>query len=797
MSTPPSSGVSLHPDDLIDAPLGPGQLIVWDEEADGYIDLFDWPEHAVADEQPTQEPRDISAVIISSFQTRFEKLPDATFTVATWLDAIRDGQVADPIAQIRAARGTPRYDALKRKLRCATWAGQFPSGRKHNDPFSTSGLVFLELDHHDGPPPQGWLEAEQVRLAANPGVAAIYKSAGGLGLHVVAAVDPAPASPSEYRQAWGWLTRELAIEEYGDVQVKHHGRLAAVSHDPNAYRNLEPTPIRWEPNGFANAGRSAENSRRYTPDDIAEAFRRVAAHYGVEWTGTSDEDCKAGFRMRCGYHGGRNPTSLHVWQGELETKKKKRREDEDEEPVTVPILRAYCHSRQCPGPVVLRFLAREAGIVWPTPLGWSWPANPEDALSDTLDLLRLNMRTNRGSGQIEIRPWEGFEPDRIIAEAGIPYRRGWASIGGSVLEQAIKILARQSFKLEGNAGDWLDAFVVSASASPFSGWPFRDYLDGLPKWDGRPRLAGDGQQLAGLFTAALQAEDTELNRTAAKAFMAGAVRRTYEPGCPHDWVPVLVGAQGLGKSRFCRAMLPPDLELSLFAEDLDLSQSPQQLGEGIGGAVIAEFSEMAGIRTTRAVEGFKSFVSARQDRYRRPYARAASENPRSWVGIGTTNSEAVPADPSGSRRYVVVEAGDRANWDYLPANRDQLWAEAVAIYQDWVDEGSPNPPPNLLPEGLREAQELINSMFTGIDADFDDLAERLQLQAGEFTGPQQGVKILKLWERAHALRTPSAAGYGPPPVPPLDRSAEMKFGQALTVYGWRKARYKGVRVWYH
>ena len=732
------------------------------------------------------ESRDISAVVISSFQTRFEKLPDVTFTVATWLDAIRDGQAADPIAQIRAARGTPRYDALKKKLRCATWAGQFPSGRKHNDPFSTSGLVFLELDHHDGPPPQGWLEAEQVRLAANPGVAAIYKSAGGLGLHVVAAVDPAPASPSEYRQAWGWLTRELAIEEYGDAQVKHHGRLAAVSHDPDAYRNLEPTPIRWEQNGFANTGRSAENSRRYTPGDIAEAFRLVAQHFGVEWDGTSEDHAKAGVRMFCPYHGGRNPTSLHVWQGETTTKKRKK--DEGEEPVTIPILRAHCHSRECPGPVLLRFLAREAGIKWPIPTGWYWEASPEDALADTLLLLRMDMRVNRGSGQIEIRGWAGFAPDRIIAEAGIPYRRGWASIGGSVLEQALKILAKQSFILEGNAGDWQDGFIVTASASPFSGWPFRDYLDGLPGWDGTQRLAE-------LFTAALHAEATELNQFAARAFLVGAVRRTFEPGAAHDWMAILVGKQGLGKSRFCRALLPPDLELALYAEDLDLSLSPQQIAESIGGALLAEFSEMSGIRSARATEGFKSFISTRQDRYRLPYHRAPSENPRTWVAIGTSNDEAVPSDPSGSRRYLAVQCGETAEWDYVPSVRDQLWSEALSIYLSWVDQGSSNPPPNILPAGdeWREEQERINSAFTGIDADFDDLAERLELQVTRFTGKANGVKILKLWELGHSMR---ASHFVSPVTPPLDRSSEVKFAAALTVYGWHKGKFNGVRIWF-
>ena len=99
-------------------------------------------------------------------------------------------------------------------------------------------------------------------------------------------------------------------------------------------------------------------------------------------------------------------------------------------------------------------------------------------MSDTLDLLRLNMRTNRASGQIEIKPWEGFEPDRIVAEVrdSVP-PKGWVSIGGSVFEQSAKMLARQSFILKGNAADWLDGFLVSASASPFSGWPFLEYLE--------------------------------------------------------------------------------------------------------------------------------------------------------------------------------------------------------------------------------------------------------------------------------------------------------------------------------
>ena len=717
----------------------------------------------------------MSGVQISSFRDHFEKLPDRTLTIAEWLAAIRDGLVAEPIARIRASRGTPAYDKLKKGLRCITWAGTFSQGRKHDDPCEPSGLVFLELDHHDGAPDPGWLWSERMRLSANPSTVSVYTSAGGQGLHVVAAVNPIPCTPNEYRQAWGWVSRELGIEASGDRGVGHRNRLAAVSHDARIYTNLAPTPIAWEPAaGGASGGKSGRS-----PETLGEAFQQVAMHFGVTWDGTTDADLKAGFRMACPYHGGTNPTSLHVWVGESTDA------PGDE---AKPTLYAKCHSRDCDGPIVLRFVAREAGVDWPLKRGIFWPAIAEDALRDTLALLRLDMRLNRGSGQVEVRSWPDFKPDRILAETGVPFRKGWVSVGGTFFDKALRLLARRSFKLAGTLVDWDDSFIVGASASPFSGWPFRQYLEGLPEWDGTQRLYR-------LFHDALGAADTELNRVAATSFLVGALRRTFEPGCAHDWLAVLIGEQGLGKSRFCRSLLPPEHELALYSEDLDLSLSPQQLAEAIGGSLIAEFSEMSGIRSTRATEGFKSFISTRQDRYRKPYHRAPSENPRTWVGIGTSNDEAVPADPSGSRRYLAVQCGETANWDYVPSVRDQLWGEALSIYRSWVDQGSPNPPPNILPadDKWREEQERINAAFTGIDADFDDLAEKLEPLVTPFVGKANGVKILKLWELAHSMR---ATSFIEPAAPPLDRSAEVKFAAALTVYGWSKGKFNDSRIWF-
>ena len=788
-STPPSpTPASFFIDDLADGDaltLDDLDLFLAEERLNAELAAALDPAENIDDSlppPPSPTTRDVSGVSLSSFETRFKPQPDTTFSVAQWLGFIRDGQAAAPVAQIRDARGTPAYDLLKKRLRTVTWAGTFGEGRKANDPVSPSGLIFLELDHHDGAPPVWWPRAEKMRLASNPGVVASYISAGGAGLHVIAAVDPVPNTPVQYSQAWAWLTRELAIETSGDPQVKNRNRLAAVSHDPDLYQNLTPVPIAWEPAaGGASAGKS---ERTHTPGDLAEAFRRVAAHFDVVWDGASDEDCQTGLRMPCVYHGGDNPTSLHVWLGQRIVT------DKHDNPKSTPTLFAKCHSRDCPGPVVLRFLARQAGINWPLTSGIFWPALAEDALADTLALVRIDFRVNRTSGQIEVRPWPGFVPDRILTESCVPFRKtGWADIGGTTFDKAVRMLARRSFKLEGTIADWDDAFIVGATASPYTCYPFVEYLENLPPWDGTQRLYT-------LFADALGAPDTNLNRFASTGFMLGAVMRSVEPGCVHDWMAILVGEQGLGKSRFCRALLPLEFQLSMFAEDLSLEQEPQKIAEGIGGALIGEFSEMSGIRGARATEGFKSFISARQDRYRRPYHRTPSDNPRAWVPVGTANEDAVPSDATGSRRYLAVQCGDEADWDYVPENRTQLWSEAFATYQAWVADGSPNPPPNLIPSGLRDAQNSVNSKFVGTDAHFEELAGLLEHQAERFTGRSKGAKILALWNLAHLTRNATVQEGFTPPTPMLDRSAENKFGAALTFQGWARGKFNGSRVWF-
>jgi hypothetical protein len=76
--------------------------------------------------------------------------------------------------------------------------------------------------------------------------------------------------------------------------------------------------------------------------------------------------------------------------------------------------------------------------------------------------------------------------------------------------------------------------------------PVLDYLDSR-RWDGQPRL--DRWMIT-----YLGAEDTPLNRSIGRKMLIAAARRARHPGCKFDYVVVLEGKQGTGKSRALRIL---------------------------------------------------------------------------------------------------------------------------------------------------------------------------------------------------------------------------------------------------
>lgn len=197
----------------------------------------------------------------------------------------------------------------------------------------------------------------------------------------------------------------------------------------------------------------------------------------------------------------------------------------------------------------------------------------------------------------------------------------------------------------------------------------RDYLDSL-EWDHVPRLDT-------VLVDYLGAKDTPYTRAVARKAFVAAVARVYEPGTKWDYVPILIGPQGGGKSTFLRT-----IGINWFSDSLQ-SFDGKDAAEMIQGVWINELAEMASYSKSE-MNVVKQFLSKCDDIYRQAYGRRTARYPRKCTFWGTSNDHDVLRDLTGNRRFWPIEVGVdkpcKSVWGTLAGEVDRLWAEALQYY---------------------------------------------------------------------------------------------------------------------
>ena len=201
--------------------------------------------------------------------------------------------------------------------------------------------------------------------------------------------------------------------------------------------------------------------------------------------------------------------------------------------------------------------------------------------------------------------------------------------------------------------------------------PIKEYLEST-EWDGIERLED-------IFITYLGAENSHYVRTVTRKMLIAAVKRLYEPGCKFDYMLVLVGPQGAGKSS-----LLAKLGRKWFSDSLRTFEN-KEAGEHLQGAWIFELGELSAMKKSE-LEEVKAFLSKTEDRYRVAYDRQVSEFPRKCVFFGTTNNHNFLQDPTGNRRFWPVDINPEKrklnHWDSLDDFEiNQIWAEALSLYK--------------------------------------------------------------------------------------------------------------------
>lgn len=195
--------------------------------------------------------------------------------------------------------------------------------------------------------------------------------------------------------------------------------------------------------------------------------------------------------------------------------------------------------------------------------------------------------------------------------------------------------------------------------------PVRELLESLPPWDGVDRLDF-------WLSECLGAADKPYTRLVGRKYLMGMVKRVIDPGCKFDYMLILEGDQGRGKSSTFRVLAWREdwYNDTPFSANLD-----KDARLALHGCWLYEIPELHGFNKadTNAV---KAFITQMEDRLRAPYAEQHETFKRTLVFGGSTNESEYFRDRTGNRRFwpVAILLADLVK---LKEWRPQLFAEAL------------------------------------------------------------------------------------------------------------------------
>lgn len=234
-----------------------------------------------------------------------------------------------------------------------------------------------------------------------------------------------------------------------------------------------------------------------------------------------------------------------------------------------------------------------------------------------------------------------------------------------------------------NKTDYEDGFNMALLENEYD--PLTGYLDAL-EWDGKPRIDR-------LLTDYLGADPSAYNVAVMRVFLLGAVKRAYEPGCKFDYMPVLIGGQGEGKSTFFKYLSCND---AWYDDNFNFKNLDNKaVIESMSGRWILEMGEMDTLKKDAVTaDALKAFITSQSDRYRTPFARRPEDRKRQCVFCGTSNDANFLKDRTGNRRYLPIDTHkERATKDIF--NEAEARPEFIQAIAEAVHDYKQNP--NALP----------------------------------------------------------------------------------------------------
>lgn len=220
--------------------------------------------------------------------------------------------------------------------------------------------------------------------------------------------------------------------------------------------------------------------------------------------------------------------------------------------------------------------------------------------------------------------------------------------------------------------------------------PIKEWFAELEKWE-----PGDRDEIGALCALIPSSKSITSMTEAAQQKYTRQVMETWIIGCvacaldhkPNHVMPILQGAQGVGKTTLLRHLCPEALRKDHYYEGMITGDKDNEIK--LSQCFLVVDDELEGM-TKKSVDLIKQTTSKDQHTIRHPYAHFHMTVPRRVNFAGSVNKRTFLTDETGSRRFPVIVVGGVVDLMALRTVKvDRLWAQAKYLYesgaQHWFD----------------------------------------------------------------------------------------------------------------
>ncbi len=317
----------------------------------------------------------------------------------------------------------------------------------------------------------------------------------------------------------------------------------------------------------------------------------------------------------------------------------------------------------------------------------------------------------------------------------------------------------EGFLEKGNPKAGIKLYTASEDVPLYN--PIAEYLNNMPEWDGHNHVADLFARIPGLST-----EQTDFLCVWFRSAVAHWLQMDMLHG--NECVPVLIGAQGCGKTTFLRRLLPEMLR-QYFLDHLNLSNKFDK-EMALTNNLVVNLDEMDTIKTSQQAE-LKQLLSKCKVNGRPIYGSAQEDRLRFASFVATTNNPHPLSDATGSRRFICLQIPDGQMIDNDgDINYEQLFAQVLYELREqkapyWFNN-----------DQVKRIQELnLNFMML---KDMDELVGACfrKPKEGEHVKPISGKEMLEMMRRSY-------------PTIHINQSAKVHLGTTMKNLGYEKVHH--------